>query len=98
MPLRRWWANTVSYLCVTEPLRHVLPATREFVQNALNDALPAWRAGGVVRNACSWFAGPGDGQETRPRRKPWATAWARSRTPSLRNSRRACVFTVSSDR
>ena len=37
-------------------------------------------------------------QETRPRRKPWATAWARSRTPSLRNSRRAWVLTVSSDR
>lgn len=37
-------------------------------------------------------------QDTRPRRKPWATAWARSRTPSLRNSRRACVLTVSSDR
>lgn len=37
-------------------------------------------------------------QETNPRRKPWATACARSRTPSLRNSRRAWVFTVSSER
>ncbi|MFC5208564.1 hypothetical protein ACFPM0_18630 [Pseudonocardia sulfidoxydans] len=37
-------------------------------------------------------------QDTRPRRKPCATAWARSRTPSLRNSRRAWVLTVSSDR
>lgn len=40
----------------------------------------------------------GCAQETRPRRKPWATACARSRTPSLRNSRRAWVLTVSSDR
>ena len=37
-------------------------------------------------------------QDTRPRRKPCATACARSRTPSLRNSRRAWVLTVSSER
>src|SRR5207248_597514 len=38
------------------------------------------------------------GHATRPRRKPCATAWARSRTPSLRNNLRACVLTVSSER
>ena len=38
------------------------------------------------------------GQVTRPRRKPRATAWARSFTPSLRNRRRAWVLMVSSDR
>ena len=37
-------------------------------------------------------------QVTRPRRKPRATACARSLTPSLRNSRRAWVLMVSSDR
>lgn len=37
-------------------------------------------------------------QATRPRRKPWATACARSRTPSLRNNRLAWVLTVSSER
>lgn len=69
-----------------------------------HDAHP--RAGGVERpvrgrslgGAGSCRSGWGPGQDTRPRRKPWATACARSRTPSLRNSRRAWVFTVSSDR
>ncbi|MGI8534961.1 MAG: SGNH/GDSL hydrolase family protein [Mycobacteriales bacterium] len=37
-------------------------------------------------------------QLTSPRRKPSATACARSLTPSLRYSRRACVLMVSSDR
>jgi hypothetical protein len=41
---------------------------------------------------------PRSDYETSPRRKPCATACARSRTPSLRNSRRAWVLTVSSDR
>ena len=53
---------------------------------------------GARRFRASRGWGGGSGQETRPRRNPCATAWARSRTPSLRNSRRACVFTVSSDR
>lgn len=69
-----------------------------------HDAHP--RTGGVQRpvrgrslgGAGSCRSGWGPGQDTRPRRKPWATACARSRTPSLRNSRRAWVFTVSSDR
>ncbi len=69
-----------------------------------HDAHP--RRGGVERpvrgrslgGAFSCRSGWGPGQDTRPRRKPWATACARSRTPSLRNSRRAWVFTVSSER
>lgn len=54
--------------------------------------------GRSLGGAFSCRSGWGPGQDTRPRRKPWATACARSRTPSLRNSRRAWVFTVSSER
>ena len=50
----------------------------------------------VMTGRCALAAGVG--QATRPRRNPTATAWARSRAPSLRNSRRAWVLIVSSDR
>ena len=42
--------------------------------------------GGTEGLGARWDGAGQDAQETRPRRNPWATAWARSRTPSLRKS------------
>src|SRR3954471_4534424 len=52
------------------------------------------RSGAVARDAP---AAPGTRYMIRPARNPLATAWARSRAPSLRNTRRAWVLTVSSE-
>jgi hypothetical protein len=79
-----------------------LPTERHLAERHLAERPGASRTGaatcrvGGIRGVIAAPVSPV--QETRPRRKPCATASARSVTCILRNRRRACVFTVSSER
>src|SRR5690606_33717932 len=91
LPTKRW--SVLSALLLTGhpvPLRTTVPVEVQHPSTHPDIRTRASRSQGP----CSFP----HSQETRPRRNPCATACARSRTPSLRNSRLACVFTVSSDR